>query len=532
VTREVDAKTRMPRILQCPRNVWHECPVEGAGLLVDGDDYYRTFYEACQHAERYIMLAGWQFDTDAELLRGKDADGAPLPVTLLKFLDALCERKKDLRIYMLAWDFHAVFSLEREWMQQLRFNWTTNERLHFVFDANHAEQGSHHQKFVVIDGRLSFLGGLDLCDHRWDDRKHVLPNPLRMSRGAPHRPFHDMQAYLVGAPVGVELAKLFTCRWEAAGGAPIEVPDASSTKAFAAFAPRGALGLATRNIALSRTDPSGRPSQSEGCHEICDLYQDAIAGARSLIYIETQYFSSRVIGDALAKRLAEKDGSTLDVVLVLNMEAETFKEEVAVGLAQAKVISDLRKAAVGTTHRLGIYYSVPHMDDMEEGGEEPTRATYIHSKLMIVDDRFLTIGSANLTNRSTSIDTELNMSVETESAADALGRSIARIRQNLLAEHLGPVSVDALSEPRTAGSTSLVGALDDLASRREGRLRLHPSPTANERAILEVIDPQQLPFDPAGLEAHDRDRDRSIFVGGIGALWTLLSGAGSTPSNE
>ena len=55
-------------------------------------------------------------------------------------------------------------------MQELLFNWSTDERLTFRFDSSHVDQGSHHQKFAVIDGQLAFLGGLDLCDHRWDDR--------------------------------------------------------------------------------------------------------------------------------------------------------------------------------------------------------------------------------------------------------------------------------------------------------------------------------------------------------------------------
>jgi phospholipase D1/2 len=50
---------------------------------------------------------------------------------------------------------------------------------------------------------------------------------------------------------------------------------------------------------------------------------------------------------------------------------------------------------------------------------------------------------------------------------------------------------------------------------------LHPSPTDEERTALEVIDPQQLPFDPSALEA--RDEDKSIFVGGLGPLWKRLT---------
>ncbi len=110
------------------------------------------------------------------------------PITLLKFLNHLCERSPDLQIFILAWDFHLVFALEREWLQQLVFEWT-NHRLRFLFDATHVERASHHQKFVVVDGELSFLGGLDLCDHRWDDRSHTNKNPLRVSRGEPHKPF-------------------------------------------------------------------------------------------------------------------------------------------------------------------------------------------------------------------------------------------------------------------------------------------------------------------------------------------------------
>lgn len=483
--------------------------MSAAGLLVDGDDYYRAFYAAAQHAKSHILLAGWQFDTDACLLRGAEVDGAPLPVTLLKFLDALCERTPTLRIYLLAWDFHVVFSLEREWMQDLRFKWMTGDRLQFLFDSHHVDGGSHHQKFVVLDGQLSFLGGLDLCDHRWDDRKHKDPNPLRVSRGEPHQPFHDVQAYLVGAEVGQQLTTLFEQRWQAAGGAPLELPapDAASSALLAGFAPHGAVPLAARQLALSRTDPFGSPDGAEGCREIADLYRSAIGAAERLIYIETQYFSSQEMGDELAKRLRSLQGA-LEVVLVLNIRGETMKEQVAVGLAQAKVIGELRKATAGTRNKLGVYYTVPDTD----GQGEPERGTYIHSKLLIVDDRFLTVGSANLTNRSVGVDTELNASVETLEATDALGQSIASVRRSLLGEHLGVPELDE--------GASIVEQLDALARLRQSRLRLHPSPTEGEREALDVIDPQQLPFDPAAPEP--RDEDRSIFVGGLSALFNRL----------
>jgi phosphatidylserine/phosphatidylglycerophosphate/cardiolipin synthase-like enzyme len=498
----------MARILSPGRNLWCEEPVQRAGLLIDGSDYYRTFYAAAQKARRYILLSGWQFDSDACLLHGEEAEAATGPVTLLKFLNSLCERTPELQIYMLAWDFHVVFAIEREWVQTIVFEWTTHERLRFHFDSNHVEKGCHHQKFAVIDGEVSFIGGLDLCDHRWDTRKHLDEDPRRTSRGEPHKPFHDVQAYLVGREVSGRLAELFTARWQAAGGNSIKLPGRGEASFDDAYMPENAVPLAAARVALSRTDPRGAPTGTEKCREICDLYLDAIAGAERLIYIETQYLSSREVCEALVRRMGAAGEPPLDIVIVLNMRAETLKEEIAVGLAQAKVIDDLRKAAKGTEHALGIYYTVP----AHEGAGEPERATYIHSKIMIVDDRFFNVGSANLTNRSCSVDTELNATFETEDPSDALGRSICAARLGLVAEHLGVVDLEC--------GECMVARLDDRAARRDGRLRIHPSPDEKQRAILNVIDPQDLPFDPDAVE--DEDDDRSIFIHGLGKLWRRL----------
>lgn len=510
----------MTRIVDGPGCVWCEKNVDAAGVLVDGDDYFKAFYDAALGAKRSIYLSGWQFDSDVALLRGKDAENAELPVTLKAFLNALCERNPELHVNLLAWDFHVVFALEREWMQRLVFHWTTHERLRFRFDSSHVDKGCHHQKFAVIDGHVSFLGGLDLCDHRWDVRNHRDDDPMRISRGEPHKPFHDIQTYLVGRDVGASLEELFVCRWKLADGDPFEPKPPSDAEVREAIErwrsspPRGAHVLPTSRVALSRTDPKGSPSKSTDdaheCHEITDLYVSAIRAADSSIYVETQYFSSAKIAEALCERLRAQGRPALDVVLVLNMRAETLKEEIAVGLAQAKVLLDVRKAAEGTAHRLGIYYTVPESKD----GKEPERATYIHSKLMIVDDRFLAIGSANLTNRSNSVDTELNASFEAEGDDDPLRESIRRLRCGLVAEHLGETS-------RELGfDDARVEALDGRAERKDGRLRPHPSPTKNERRIVDIIDPQALPFDPHGIE--EDEEQRSFFARGIGGLFRAV----------
>src|SRR3954469_9928961 len=108
------------------RNVWKSGRADESGVLVDAADYYRAFYQAASQAKRSIILSGWQFDRGVPLLRG--ADAAPgTEVRLLAFLNQLCERNPELQVYILAWDFHVVFALEREWMQTLYFQWATNE---------------------------------------------------------------------------------------------------------------------------------------------------------------------------------------------------------------------------------------------------------------------------------------------------------------------------------------------------------------------------------------------------------------------
>jgi phospholipase D1/2 len=506
----------MVRIVEPRRNIWRTHPAERAGLLVDADDYYRSFYQEALRAERHILLSGWQFDSNVALLRGPEAEQAPAPVTLLAFLNYLCETKPELQIWILAWDFHIVFAIEREWMQRLVFDWASHERLHFRFDSHHVENGSHHQKFAVIDERVSFLGGLDLCEHRWDERSHKNVNPLRISRGEPHRPFHDIQVYLRGPEIARSISELFLSRWERSGGERIALGSARSgvpTASVAGADPVGLLPIASSAIALGRTDPYGAPDGPEKCIEIHSLYHDAILAAEQLVYIETQYFSSHVIGEVLERRMRDNGKPLLEIVLVINMKGETLKEQAAVGLAQAELIGKIREVAAATGHRLGIYYTLPECGP----DERAEHTTYIHSKLMIVDDRLLTVGSANLTNRSLAVDTELNVTVETTLASDPLGRSIRKIRATLLGEHTGGPDID-----RAEG---LVAALDEIAARGAAplcRLRRHPSPTSDEQAILSVLDPQRLPFDPDSIEDHDS----SLLQGIKNLLQNLGSNAG------
>jgi phosphatidylserine/phosphatidylglycerophosphate/cardiolipin synthase-like enzyme len=452
---------------------------------VDGADYYRALYRSARHAERYIVMSGWQFDSGVPLVRG-DEVAAGEEVRFLKFLNGLCERRPMLRIYLLAWDFHPVLALEREWWQRVYFHWMTNPRLQFHFDTCEVDGGSHHQKFVVVDGAVAFLGGMDVCEARWDDRRHLAENPLRYSRGRPQKPYHEVQAFLAGGDAPTALVDLFVERWARAGGDPLVLSAAPESSRFER--PEGLLPLPGGAVALSRTDPR-RP---KSVREVEQLLVDAIDAAKQCVYAETQYFSSRRIFRALVARMQAPGRPKLEIVVIVNERAEAIKEEVAVGLRQAEILEKLREVAGATGHPLGLYWSRP------DGKAEAFPATYIHSKLLIVDDRFLSVGSANLTNRSMGVDSELHASWETDEAASPLGVRIRDIRVSLLAEHSGQHG-GALE--MFGPMPGLVGRLDAMVD--QSRLRQHGPPSPAQRAAMELLDPQSLPFDPADPDAPD-----------------------------
>jgi phosphatidylserine/phosphatidylglycerophosphate/cardiolipin synthase-like enzyme len=507
-------------IVKPGKNCWKVSAVSQTGLLIDGRDYFRAFYHAARSAERYILLSGWQFDSNIALLRGKDADLAGEEPRFLPFLNSLCESKPDLRIFILAWDFSMIYGLDREWFQELYFNWTTNERLQFCFDQCSSFDASHHQKFVVIDGKLAFVGGLDLCAARWDERDHRVHNPLRIeSNGTVYRSFHDLQSYHRG-PVARELAELFVQRWNAACGEELHLPDPADVD----LEVEATVPLAATEVAISRTQTEAG-CNVKAAYEIRALLVDAIAQAEHLIYIENQYFSSEALFNALATRMKASGRPKLEIVLMLAKDAEAFLEQLSIGIMQSRLIGQLREIAEQTGHHVGIYYPA----SVGPSGEE--LETYIHSKFLLVDDRFLSVGSANMNNRSLGYDTELNVSWEGQSGDD-LSVSIRDARLDLLAEHTG-FGFDACRE---LGVRGLVRNLNRLVDSGASRLRHHPQRSvAEEYGWLTTIFPDGLPFDPRGpmssepVSAAPESNEDSLFTRGITELKNWLKISATAP---
>jgi phospholipase D1/2 len=462
-------------------------PAAETGVLIDACDYYRAFYHAASQARRYLLLIGWQFDSEVRLLRGKEAQSASLDVHFLRFLEDLCERTPELEIYILAWDFSAVFSLERQWFQDFIFDWTTNERLHFRFDSVHSTGATHHQKYVVVDGAIAFTGGMDICSNRWDDRFHLINNAQRTdTAGSIYGAYHDIQSYLTGPGVKV-LLDLFTRRWLDSGGEALTFPEIQRRIPLDAAE---AFPLPTQQVAVSRTQARLDSIGQKEVHEIRRLFIDAIMSADSLIYLESQYFSSQAIYASLIARMTAPDRPRLQIVMILP-DRLPLTEELFLGLPQVKMLRSLQQVAERTGHSLRVYSSTTLEDDGQR------RMTFIHSKLLLVDDRFLTVGSANATNRSMGLDTELNVSWEAADPArePELVAAIRGVRTSLLAEHSGLYGRG--EESRFEQIKDLTRRLDCLADDYGARLcRYEADPFLEQSDWAEALEPLALVIDP------------------------------------
>lgn len=451
------------------------------GVLVDGRDFYRAFYDAACQAQRSILMAGWQFSSSVELVRGADASSCTLPTQLIDFLSELCKQRPDLHVYMLPWDSSPIFTFEREPLQRLKFHLKGHDRIHWRMDNCHPAGASHHQKLIVIDRAIAFVGGMDICDSRWDDRAHCAVAKERCSGGwRSYAPYHDVQAYVSGEAVDV-LRSWFCERWELAAGEKLELPACEP----ASIDIRPSFEVAAPRVALARTWPKMTDPDHHEIRELYHLHARAIGSAKHVIYIENQYFSSVEIARAIESRMRQDTTHPLEIVLVLPQKSAGFKERVSIGVHQAEILERLGNVAAATGHHLGVYYQVAR----GSGEEVPV---FIHAKVLAVDDRFLLVSSANTSNRSMGFDTELGIAWEAPEPTPSLRNA----RMELLAEHLG-VELDEAEALLGPTPRDLVHRLDELAAEKTYQLRIHGRNRDEKPGrLLKWLIPDQSTFDP------------------------------------
>jgi len=482
-----DARDPSPdSVLRPGETCWRVATAGRVAFLVDGEAFFAAAAEAIENARANVWLLGWDFHSEVALRRGDAASG---PDELVALLEACVQRRPTLHVRVLAWDFAMLYALEREFLPLLQFGARTHRRIHFAMDGMHPVGASHHQKLVIVDDAVAFTGGFDLTAHRWDTREHAPDDPRRTTpSGEPYAPFHDVQI-VVDGDAAAALGALARERWNRATGERwnhAKGERIATTKATGDPWPAGLEpALRDATVGIARTLPAF--GEQREVREVEALYRASIAAAQRWIYLENQYLTSpRVVG-WLAERLREPDGP--EVVFVGPRENVGWLEQNTMGALRARSVRELR-AADGDGDRLRVLY--PHREGLAE-----REIVNVHSKVMVVDDIFARVGSANLSNRSLGFDSECDVALEARDHEDAK-RAIAAFRDDLLAEHLGTDAERVAAELARTGS--LVGTIDALTGAGPRTLRPLEVEASDAAAAaveaLGAVDPEQ----PVALE--------------------------------
>lgn len=476
--------------------VWRYAHADRVRVIVDAADYFDLMQKAMLKARRRILLIGWDFDTRIHLTRGRrwwqKGWRKQYPARLGSFIPWLTRHNRELEVRILKWGFGVLKFAGRGSMALDLARWFPHRRIDFKFDTAHPVACSHHQKIVVIDGKLAVCGGIDMTDGRWDTREHLERDARRKRPGGNVQgPWHDITMMMAG-PVAAALDDLGRDRWRRAGGKPLEkLPDDLPPPWPEELQPH--FENVEVGIARTRAEYGDAPAVDE----IEQLFLSHIKRAKRFIYAESQYFASRKIGEAIVARMEEPEPP--EIVIIHPNSADGWIESKAMDPARALLVRAIK--AVDKRRRFHLY--------MPYSGETPI---YVHAKLMIVDDEILRVGSANFNNRSLGLDSECDAFIDCARPANAhCGDIIRALRHSLLAEHCG------IAEDEIGPLLDQAGSMAALIERhgRSGRRHLRPyepeelSAAEEELAQRQALDPE----DPAEMFRMTPSR-RGLFRSG------------------
>jgi phosphatidylserine/phosphatidylglycerophosphate/cardiolipin synthase-like enzyme len=347
-------------------------PREGNAMevLVDGATALPEMADAIRAAKHHVHICSWNLQPDFDPLR-RDR---PSPV---KELLADAAERVPVRVLVWAGAPVPVFKPSRRTVKQAREELVRGTKIRCVLDACTRQMHCHHEKLVVVDDELAFVGGIDLtalAGDRYDSNAH----PHKEGIG-----WHDATSRLRG-PIVRDVAAHFGLRWTATTGEALALPDEPA-----------AAGRTT--VQLVRTMPENAyPSVlPRGEFSALEAYVRALRGARRLIYLENQFLWSPEIVSILEAKLRHPPQDDFRVVVLLPHRANNGQDDTRGMLGRLVAADDGSHRFLATT----IY---------SRTGEQ-TGPLYVHAKIGIVDDEWLAVGSANLNEHSLFNDTEVDV---------------------------------------------------------------------------------------------------------------------------
>lgn len=422
-------------MLEIERNCSQIAHADRVRILVENDAYFSVVEQVLERAEKSVMLVGWQFDPRTQLDPLHPPHGAAGEVG--HQMRRLARTKPDLKIRLLVWNSPLPIAASQGMFPQRAVRWFKQNPVELRLVKPFSLGAAHHPKVLVVDDKLAFCSGGDISVDRWDTGLHldeelhrVLPN------GDTRKPRHEV-VMMVDGGAARALANMGREAWSWTTGVGLEPVEVDYDPWPETVTPT----LRNAEVGISQTISanSGRGEK----REVETLFLDMINRAEKLIYLENQYFTSPVIAAAIARRLTEPDGP--EVVLVSTGESPSWFDHATMDGARSEVLHSLEKADV--FGRMSAWHP------KTVGGAN----IIVHSKVTIIDDRLLRVGSSNLNNRSCGYDTELDVTVE-RAAPDA---AIRGVRQHLIGHFLGVTDdVYAATEARSQTVAGAIAALN------------------------------------------------------------------------
>jgi phosphatidylserine/phosphatidylglycerophosphate/cardiolipin synthase-like enzyme len=372
-------------------------------VLVDGADAFSSIADAIESARSFVHVAGWHVAPYFELVRGTR------PGVVGELLAEAAERL-DVRVLVWAGAPLPAFHPTRREVRQTVDTLTRGTRIRCETDPREHPFHCHHEKAVIVDGDVAFVNGIDMTDLA-GDRFDTSDHPARRRLG-----WHDVGTKLRG-PAVADVHDHFALRWRELTGERLERPPAPPT-------------AGDQTVQIVRTVSDGMyDSVPHGDFRVLESYVRAIRRAQSFIYLENQFLWAPEIVDLLVEKLRHPPSSEFRVVILLPARANNGQDDT---VGQLGVLA----AADGGAGRL-LATTIRSLT-----GQRDDRL-YVHAKVGIVDDRWLTVGSANLNAHSLFNDTEMNVVTDDADLARAT-------RLRLWAEHLevDPATI-ADDDPRT-----------------------------------------------------------------------------------
>ena len=367
-------------------------------VLIDGVEALSELAAAIEASQSSVWLAGWYFSPDF-LLR-KDSSK-----TLSELLGELAKR---VEVRLIAWAgaplplFHPDRSEVRTVAQAL----ARDGRVAVALDSRERPMHCHHEKLAIIDGQQAFVGGIDLTSYagdRLDSRDH----PPRGSLG-----WHDATTHIRG-PAVADVAEHFRLRWQDVVGE--QLPE-----------PRPPEPAGNVDLQVVRTVPERvYRSWPRGEFTILESYLRALRSAGQLIYLENQFLWSPEIVSILLEKLRDPPSERFRLLVLLPAKPNNGNDDTRGQLGLLAQADD----GAGRFLACTLY---------QEG--DKARPIYVHAKVAIIDDGWLTIGSANLNEHSLFNDTEMNVVTHDPVLA-------RQTRLRLWAEHLDLPVGELQSDP-------------------------------------------------------------------------------------